>query len=480
MSSRPAIFPTDVQPDGRSANLLAGLLPARQRARCIALALALVLTLLRPNRASGQEDDVGYRRSYYQEDDNRITVNTDVIQYNIKLRDNISVDGNVVIDAITGATPTGAPPPSQWKYQNFASLYQTDYQLAYTNQYNQNLTQNQNLYYNGNITYQEWTNSAATYASLTAPGIATNSASASLQSITNNPNYHNNRVPLTQMHDRRKAFSIELPMAFGRQQISPSFSYSEESDYISFAGALNYSLAFNDKNTTVNAGWAHNGDSVRDDVFVWESKNTDNFFLGLVQLISPKAYLTVNASLGFERGYLADPYRAVMLMNVLQSNPSDAILSPEIRPRHRNSEILYASWTQFITPANASLELSYRFFHDTYGISAHTVELDWHQKLGRHFVATPMFRYYVQNAADFYYVIVPVANNIAPTYYSSDYRLSEFESFATGITFTWRVQKHLSLDASYMRYVMRGMDGITSQSAYPSANVFSAGLRIWF
>ena len=33
---------------------------------------------------------------------------------------------------------------------------------------------------------------------------------------------------------------------------------------------------------------------------------------------------------------------------------------------------------------------------------------------------------------------------------------------------------------SYMRYIMRGLDGVTSESAYPSANVFTAGLSLYF
>ena len=453
---------------------------ARNRARTISLGLALVLPLFRLSRAFGQEDDVGYRLSYYQEDDHRMKVDTDLWQYNVKFNDNVSMNGNVVIDAISGATPTGAPPQSQWKYQNFNSLYQTDYQNAYAFEYAQNIAQNQTLYNGGYITYQQLTNGAAVYANQTAPSLATNSANQSLQTITNNPSYRNNKVPLTHMHDYRTAFSLNLPLTFGQHEISPSFSYSEESDYISFAGALNYSISLNDKNTVVSGGWAHNTDSVRNDMFVWVPKNTDNMFVGLMQLFGPKAYLTVNASLSFERGYLADPYRGVMLASELQSNPSDPALSPEVRPRHRNSQILYVAWDQFITPLNGSYELSYRFFHDTYGIFANTTELDWHQKIGRHVVVTPMFRYYVQNAADFYYILVPDNNNVLPGYYSSDYRLSQFESFATGVTVTWRVYKHLSFDASYMRYVMRGLDGVISQSAYPSANVYSLGLRLWF
>jgi len=74
---------------------------------------------------------------------------------------------------------------------------------------------------------------------------------------------------------------------------------------------------------------------------------------------------------------------------------------------------------------------------------------------------------------------VPDSKN-PPTYYSSDYRLSEMETFSLGVTVTWRVYKHLSLDVSYMRYTMQGLDGVTSQSAYPSANLISFGARVWF
>jgi len=454
-------------------------LGVRRRTRWVAMAVALALPLLRVSRAVGQEDDAGYRKSYYQEDDNRIKVTTDTLQADVGLRSHVRLNVGMVTDAISGATPTGAPPQSQWPFPTFNNLYQSAYQSAYASQYSQFVANNQ-IYVDSNLeTYQQMTNDAAAYAQLTAPNIATNSASASYQSLTNNPNLHNAKVPLTQMHDYRTAFSIGLPMTFDRHQLTPSFAYSQESDYISFGGALNYSLSLNDKNTTLSAGWSHNNDSVRDDLFIWEPKKTDDYFLGLVQLFGPKAYLTVNGSLSFEHGYLADPYRGVMFANQLQNSPDDAALSPEVRPRRRNSQIFYASWTQFVTPADGSCELSYRFFHDTYGIFANTVELDWHQKIGKNLVISPMFRYYIQNSADFYYLLVPDSNT-RPAYYSSDYRLSEFESFATGVTITWRIVKHLSFDASYMRYVMRGLDGITSQSAYPSANVFSIGLRVWF
>jgi hypothetical protein len=457
----------------------------RAKHRCrkwfIALVFGLMLPLLRVNRAAADESEIGYRKSYYQEDDNRIHVSTDTWQFDLGLTENGRVSGNVVVDAISGATPNGAPPQKQWPFPNFNYYYQPIYQSVYTSQYNQ-FVQNNQIYVDAGLeSIQQLTNDAAAFSRGVAGGIATNSATAALKNLTKNPNYRNTTVPLTQLHDHRNAFSFSVPLTLRQQQLTPTFSYSAESDYISFGGALNYSISLNDKNTTINAGWSHNSDSVRDDSLVkWQNKMTDDIFLGLLQLFGPKAYLTVNTSIGFEHGYLSDPYRGVMpAMNFLQFNPSDPALIAERRPRHRNTELFYVSWTQFLTPLNGSYELSYRFFHDSYGIVANTAELAWHQKIGKNIVISPRFRYYVQNAADFYCLLVPDYKNL-PAYYSSDYRLSEFESFSYGLDITWRVNKHVSFDAGYMRYVMEGLDGATSQSAYPEANLFTIGMRIWF
>jgi hypothetical protein len=127
---------------------------------------------------------------------------------------------------------------------------------------------------------------------------------------------------------------------------------------------------------------------------------------------------------------------------------------------------------------NASYEVGYRFFHDSYGVFANTLQADWHQKIGKKIIISPTFRYYVQNAADFYYLTIDPNNK--PTFFTADWRMSEMQSFAAGIEITWRLHKHFSLDASYMRYEMSGLDGTTSQSAYPSANLISFGARAWF
>jgi hypothetical protein len=67
-----------------------------------------------------------------------------------------------------------------------------------------------------------------------------------------------------------------------------------------------------------------------------------------------------------------------------------------------------------------------------------------------------------------------------PKFYSADYRLSHFESFTYGLRALLIVQDHLNFDVGYQRYDMHGLDGVTSASAYPVANIFTVGLRLWF
>lgn len=432
---------------------------------------------------SQDENFVGYRHEYYREDDHRMSIDTDTWSYDVGLGEHLRVNGQFVQDAISGATPTGAPPQTQWPFPAFKTFYNQDYSQLLRGAINN--PNNLILYQSGYFpTFQAYTNYVATNNPLLRNS-ATNLANASYNALTKNPNFHNTKVPLTYLHDLRNAFSISTPISVGparfAQQFTPQISFSKESDYRSEGLALNYAALLNQKNTTINAGWSHNADLVRDETLVtWRPKTSDDVLIGLNQLLTPKSYLTADFTFGREHGYLSDPYRGVMAIeNFPQSNPSDASLIPENRPRERNHEIIYASYTRFVDKLNGSFDVGYRGYHDSYGILAHTVETAWHQKLWKNLYLSPTFRYYTQTAASFYYVLVPNFDNLPP-YYSADYRLSEMQTFDVGITLSYRIVKYLSIDLSYSRYIMQGLDGVTSQSAYPSANVYAIGGRIWF
>ena len=67
-----------------------------------------------------------------------------------------------------------------------------------------------------------------------------------------------------------------------------------------------------------------------------------------------------------------------------------------------------------------------------------------------------------------------------PEFFSSDYRLSSMRTLTYGAMLTLRPQKWMHVDLAYKRYEMRGLDGVTSQSAYPMANVWTVGMRFVF
>jgi Protein of unknown function (DUF3570) len=454
--------------------------PARRS--FISLAAAFALCLQHPLRA--QEEGYGsYRHEFYREDDNRMSVDTDTAGFDIGLGEHVRLTGQLVQDAISGATPTGAPPQSQWPFQTFNGYYNQAYNQFF--QAGINDTNNLRLYTGGLFAsfpnpYQAYTNYVATNNPQFGTQASNNAASA-YQTQSTNKNLHNTSVPLTQLHDLRRAFSFSTPLTFGIHEFTPQVAISKESDYHSYGAALNYAVQLNQKNTILNAGWSHDGDRVRDFTRVnWQGKVSDDFLIGINQLLTPKSYFTVNLTYGQEYGYLSDPYRIVIpLLNFPQPNPTDPAALFDTRPRRRTKEIIYATYNQFIDPLNGSAEVGYRFFHDSYGIFGQTFETAWHQKIGRNLVLSPAFRYYYQTAASFYYIMVPDFNHL-PSYYSSDYRLSELQTFNFSVDLSYRIQKHFSIDLGYSRYIMQGLDGATSQSAYPSANVYTIGGRIWF
>jgi hypothetical protein len=464
-----------------------------QKKWVLTLCLCLLLLVKTTKALADNDDQLDYRHEYYIEDNNRMAISTDSAFADVGLGSHFRLTGDYVDDAISGATPTGAPPYSQFPHESYSQYFNTAYSQSYQNAINNNLYLYQDGYF---PTYQAFTN----YVVANNPQIgsqATNAANSSYHSLTTNPNFGKNTVPLTKLHDHRQSGSFGVPISFGINTFTPQVSLSEESDYHSYGMAFNDSVALNQKNTVLSAGWSLDNDRVRDSYEIhWLKKISNDFFVGINQILSPKSYATFAFTYGTEHGYLSDPYRISILADQPQQatayNPANvagggAAGLTDNRPGHRDKETFYTSYTQFFTSLNGSAELGYRFFHDTSEIFAQTAELSWHQKFGRHWVLSPSFRYYYQTAANYYYIVVPDTFNVAegkyvptPNFYSSDYRLSELESFTYGLSLTYQIQKHISLDLSYTRYIMQGLDGQTSQSAYPSANMISGGFRVYF
>lgn len=67
-----------------------------------------------------------------------------------------------------------------------------------------------------------------------------------------------------------------------------------------------------------------------------------------------------------------------------------------------------------------------------------------------------------------------------PRHYSADYRLSAMNTFTYGVSVSAHVHENVSLELAYKRYVMKGTDSVTAADQYPSAHVITGGLTIWY
>jgi hypothetical protein len=156
----------------------------------------------------------------------------------------------------------------------------------------------------------------------------------------------------------------------------------------------------------------------------------------------------------------------------------------ENRPDERDKWTGFASINRAFPAAHGAAEASYRLFHDSFGTTAHTLEVAWFQKLGERVTLRPSFRFYDQSAADFYRIDL-LGTNIKPgevpnprgPFFSADYRVSAFQSYTYGVKAVWAINANWQLDAAFERYEMDGQDSITSPAVYPRADLVNLGLR---
>jgi hypothetical protein len=380
-------------------------------------ALTLAFLLLVAQLRARAEGHVDYRYEDYQEANGRMHIQTHAVAFGAKLTSNVEVDGELVYDSVSGATPNG--------------------------------------------------------------GLPTPNRASWLTEI--NP-------------DVRKAGSLSAAIGWGINTTTPQFAYSLEHDYESYGYSLNHAFAFNDKNTTVTLGAAitHDRNFAKPLGGDTRHKDSADFLIGITQLLGPKTYVTANLTIGTAHGYLDDPYKAVHIPYYPDPLNQDAaaVTFRESRPRQRDKQIGYLSLTHFVTPLNGSLETSYRLYHDSYDILSHTLTVSWYQKLGKHLILAPMFRFVDQSAADFYLTQLPGDYTLndpddpfyapLPQHYSSDYRLASLQTFTYGISATIKINEHFGIDIGCKRYEMIGKDEVTSGALFPKAKVFSIGGRIWF
>ncbi len=292
-------------------------------------------------------------------------------------------------------------------------------------------------------------------------------------------------VMMTQIEDRRKAWTADFSRQIGRVNLDLGVADSRESDYVSNGLSLTTVTDFNAKNTALVLGVAANNDNVK--VFYQSARAFKRGLDGLIgvnQLIDPATSLTFNLTVGRASGYLSDPYKIILKTTQILPGVTLPLTFPENRPQERNKWIAFVGYNHAVAAWDGAVDASYRFYHDSFGTASHTLAVTWLQNLNAHLILAPTVRYYEQSAADFYHLsldgtsIVPgFTPNAAGPFFSADYRLSHLRTYTYGLKLVWHPTDSVQLDLAYDRYEMKGLDGLTSPTAYPRANTVTAGVR---
>lgn len=304
---------------------------------------------------------------------------------------------------------------------------------------------------------------------------------------------------LTTLEDVRTGILGAIAHRFGDHRVELEISRNGEDDYISHGYALSDTLELNQKNTTVAFGVNYLDDTVITKLQGDQGKESYDVFGGVTQIIDKNTTVSVNLTLGYNSGYLNDPYKVIQRHEV-ESFPDGAGGTIEVpvlntyaenRPDERFRQVLQVNALHFFEPANGALDTTARFSHDDFGVTSGTLQIEWRQALGKHLELTPFVRYYRQTAADFF--ATDLDNVIPPsetpqeypdgsgTHYSADYRLSSFDAVSVGLKTKWKINDIVSATAAYERYEMNGQGSDTAaDAAYITANIWTFGVNAEF
>jgi hypothetical protein len=305
-------------------------------------------------------------------------------------------------------------------------------------------------------------------------------------------------------HETRKQESLGADYLHGKSTYSVGFITSKEPDYKANTSYFAVSQDMFGDLTTLTLGYRRAWDQVFRDIKtpsgVLENDPTFHqradhrgYSLSLTQILTRNAILAFNYELLTDQGYLANPYRKIRYLSPGQG--AGFTLADQVYPNTRTSHSASAQLKYYL-PYRAALTAQYRFFRDTWGIRANTVELDYTHPVWKRWIFDASLRYNRQSAADFYSDLFPRANY--QNFMGRDRELAAFNSYTLGAGASYQfavpgvrwISKssanvrvdHLLVDYSDFRNALQaGTYGAGNEPLYKlNANIFQVFVSIWF
>jgi hypothetical protein len=364
--------------------------------------------------AAGQPLQIDADLLYYKENAGRVQTIEPVVSLKKDFGDQRLLDGTLVLDTLSGATPNGAIPAR--KPQTFASPSST---------------------------------------SLTPkPGYKTRLYTIAPGDLPQDPHFKEQRVAGDL--DWSQPIGLDNTLSYGGH-------LSTEHDFDSVAAHAGLSHDFNEKNTTLSAGvneeydriHARGGNPVSgSDYALYEkepsqTKTVAGGLIGVTQVLRRNWLTELNYTYDRSQGYLTDPYR---IISVVDGTGAVTGYRYENRPNTRTRQSLY--WVNKVALGPTVLDLSYRRGKDNWGIGSDTVDAHLRIDVGSGMYLEPHARWYHQSASDFYDLYLNAGGPL-PAFMSADPRLGAFAATTFGLKLAVTAGRNGELSLRLEQYQQR-------------------------
>ena len=163
----------------------------------------------------------------------------------------------------------------------------------------------------------------------------------------------------------------------------------------------------------------------------------NGFRLGLSQILTPRLIMGFDYELITDEGFLSNPYRSYRYLADPLDPGAGYQWAQEVYPDTRTSDAA-AVRLKYALPWRASAGGLYRFFTDDWGIDAHTGQLTYTHVLQNHWFLDFGYRYYQQDAADFYSDLFLFSSQDENDWRARDKELSEFSNHTVSLHLSYK------------------------------------------
>jgi hypothetical protein len=216
--------------------------------------------------------------------------------------------------------------------------------------------------------------------------------------------------------DERHQKTVNVQYIHDKTTYVLGFTNSTERDYISNTPHFSLSQDMFGDLTTITLGFSSSRNAIGENIgsaevpnVVWVGNSqSHSYSLGLSQIITKNLIGGLTLDVISDAGYLANPYRFIRFID--PTNPKGYSLGDQIYPDTRTSTAVEGR-AKYYLPYRAAASASYRYFRDTWGIKANTLEFDYTQPIKNIWILEGRLRFYEQGHASFYSDLFPFAGS---------------------------------------------------------------------